>query len=963
MSVLKIRPELDRSGLSDLQSSISDAMKRAAEEGVKHGNPDFSGFASKFANELNNALSKIDFSKIDLGKTLDLGKTFEGAVGDIKQIVTELTDVKNSLRDINSIMSNSKIENAMMRGTSAIGAMVVKLQEVAGLVDSINSKEFSISSVTNNFIKGGGIDESAQFEARIRQYQQLSSVIQQVQESFLSMSSIVKSKALDGGDWKSITDLLRFTPKATGSLNTKSVVAGIAEMRDIIQSALPIIEKYNTTAETISNGRVPLLQMPDMSGVNAAVEELARIKTASDDGRRAIEDVSAASRNMGTDVANAVGTDMVSAVDNVREAFEQIKALCNDISATFGELKIKIETVFDFTKPKGELESLKQELSTLTDSIEMMASSYERMQRVKFTADQKANISAESSIIGSEKRATQKAYDQMLGGAYDPAVVAEITAQYRQWLSVIADVEAKHKTLGAQGEATMAQISSGGSAIRESITLLDQLTKEANEAAVAESKAAEAAKKTGDAKKAQELRQYTVEIAKLRKELDALFQSMVNLSGKDSINAKLMESSAQYDRLNGLLTDKEQRAARGESGSTDYLRKQVAALKEAIVEMEKFAAAEDKAADKADRLSNSKANEAIRNLSAELSRIETAAGKGLSGLSNAKYSTEDVEPIRARYQALVEKISELRTNRNALTQETVKGLRQEAEAIQNSIHALVNKTTAEEQAAAAARRGASESEAAARREANLHKQNANLRNRVSKFINDNTKAYAKYGDRLNAIMEELSQEGGVTRERLAQLAAEFANIQTAAKMAGATGQTFFQRLQMGWQRFGGWALVTKSMMAIVNGFKRLLSEIKEIDTAMTELRKVTDLTTVGYQRFYQEAVKASQQIGATVSDTINAAADFARLGYNVRDSLELGNAALIYRNVGDGIESVAQASESLISTIRAFGDEAYSAMDIVDQFNEVGKLLPMPVVTRCLAECYIGQSSVCLKCA
>ena len=207
---------------------------------------------------------------------------------------------------------------------------------------------------------------------------------------------------------------------------------------------------------------------------------------------------------------------------------------------------------------------------------------------------------------------------------------------------------------------------------------------------------------------------------------------------------------------------------------------------------------------------------------------------------------------------------------------------------------------------------------------------------MSKFINDNTKAYAKYGDRLNAIMEELSQEGGVTRERLAQLAAEFANIQTAAKMAGATGQTFFQRLQMGWQRFGGWALVTKSMMAIVNGFKRLLSEIKEIDTAMTELRKVTDLTTVGYQRFYQEAVKASQQIGATVSDTINAAADFARLGYSVRDSLELGNAALIYRNVGDGIESVAQASESLISTIRAFGDEAYSAMDIVDQFNEVG---------------------------
>jgi len=56
--------------------------------------------------------------------------------------------------------------------------------------------------------------------------------------------------------------------------------------------------------------------------------------------------------------------------------------------------------------------------------------------------------------------------------------------------------------------------------------------------------------------------------------------------------------------------------------------------------------------------------------------------------------------------------------------------------------------------------------------------------------------------------------------------------------------------------------------------------------------------------------------------------------------------------------------KSIISAIKAFGVEAEDAMSIVDMFNEVGtaKMLPMPVVTRCLAECYIGQSSV-VKCA
>lgn len=66
-------------------------------------------------------------------------------------------------------------------------------------------------------------------------------------------------------------------------------------------------------------------------------------------------------------------------------------------------------------------------------------------------------------------------------------------------------------------------------------------------------------------------------------------------------------------------------------------------------------------------------------------------------------------------------------------------------------------------------------------------------------------------------------------------------------------------------------------------------------------------------------------------------------------------------NVGDKIESMDDATQAIISTMKAFGIEASNAMSIVDEFNEVGKvLLPMPVVTRCLAECYIGQSSIAL---
>ena len=44
----------------------------------------------------------------------------------------------------------------------------------------------------------------------------------------------------------------------------------------------------------------------------------------------------------------------------------------------------------------------------------------------------------------------------------------------------------------------------------------------------------------------------------------------------------------------------------------------------------------------------------------------------------------------------------------------------------------------------------------------------------------------------------------------------------------------------------------------------------------------------------------------------------------------------MYKNVGDGIEDISQASESIISTMKAFGIEANNSMSIVDRFNEVG---------------------------
>lgn len=120
-------------------------------------------------------------------------------------------------------------------------------------------------------------------------------------------------------------------------------------------------------------------------------------------------------------------------------------------------------------------------------------------------------------------------------------------------------------------------------------------------------------------------------------------------------------------------------------------------------------------------------------------------------------------------------------------------------------------------------------------------------------------------------------------------------------------------------------------------FRKLLDNVIEIDTAMTELKKVTSETDATYERFLDKACDRSKELGALVSDVVTATADFARLGYGISDASTLADAAIVYKNVGDGITDVSTASESIISTMQAFGIEASAVMSIVDRFNEVGR--------------------------
>lgn len=214
-----------------------------------------------------------------------------------------------------------------------------------------------------------------------------------------------------------------------------------------------------------------------------------------------------------------------------------------------------------------------------------------------------------------------------------------------------------------------------------------------------------------------------------------------------------------------------------------------------------------------------------------------------------------------------------------------------------------------------------------------------LSTEMSTWLSKNSRAAKDFGgaiQNLNKKLDMLSSTGKLTEAELKNIKNEFVEIKTQAAAAGKTGATFGASFKSAFESITRYVGVSTVIYKSLEALKEMFDNVVKIDTAMTELKKVTDETASSYNRFLSNAGSVAKEIGTTIDGLVESTADFARLGYSFEDSQELAKVANIYAVVGDEVESVDVATQSIISTLAAYKDEITDTMQIVDKFNEVG---------------------------
>ena len=205
-------------------------------------------------------------------------------------------------------------------------------------------------------------------------------------------------------------------------------------------------------------------------------------------------------------------------------------------------------------------------------------------------------------------------------------------------------------------------------------------------------------------------------------------------------------------------------------------------------------------------------------------------------------------------------------------------------------------------------------------------------NKIHKLLNENSKMSAEAKAKIKAYYAEI--ESGNPSMSLDKIHGEILKIYNAEVEAGRAGRTLWDTLKnSGFHQIAAQMAGMVGVYDVINLGKEGLSVVRELNTALTEMRKVSDESLQSLKNYQNTTFDTADAVGTTAKQIQNSTADWMRLGESMNQAAESAKDANVLLNVSE-FEGIDEATESLVSMSQAYKN--LDKIDIIDVLNNIG---------------------------
>nr|DAV93187.1 MAG TPA: minor tail protein [Caudoviricetes sp.] len=204
--------------------------------------------------------------------------------------------------------------------------------------------------------------------------------------------------------------------------------------------------------------------------------------------------------------------------------------------------------------------------------------------------------------------------------------------------------------------------------------------------------------------------------------------------------------------------------------------------------------------------------------------------------------------------------------------------------------------------------------------------------KIHKLLNENSKMSSEAKAKIKAYYAEI--ESGNPSMSLDKIHGEILKIYNAEVEAGRAGRTLWDTLKnSGFHQIAAQMAGMFGVYDVINLGKEGFNVVRELNTALTEMRKVSDETVQSLKDYQATTFDTADAVGTTAKQIQNSTADWMRLGESMNQAAESAEDANVLLNVSE-FEGIDEATESLVSMSQAYKD--LDKMDIIDVLNNIG---------------------------
>lgn len=149
-----------------------------------------------------------------------------------------------------------------------------------------------------------------------------------------------------------------------------------------------------------------------------------------------------------------------------------------------------------------------------------------------------------------------------------------------------------------------------------------------------------------------------------------------------------------------------------------------------------------------------------------------------------------------------------------------------------------------------------------------------------------------------------------------QIDRSFRSSQEEIKAFGKSGLSFFDNLKEKVSKFAGWMTMTFSVSYLASSVRDSITELKELDTILTEISKTSDRTDANLEKLGDSAFSTASSLGRKATDYLSGVQEAARAGFNEKESEDMAELSILAQSAGDMTSDL--ANQYLIATNAAY---------------------------------------------